>query len=195
MQADEIPKEHTYHKKHDGQAPVKRRTSSATSLKPITVYDLDAYFHAEHQMEAFRYKQVAIFEGEKGIVLAEAEAVHKIVDSLSDTVDIPVNKLPEPGKVWLIANYMCTISIDEILKAPSCEMPFVDFFKRRDYNPRCQSNFKTLLQSLTAIEFDLSDYFPHKEPLSKQLIAAETRAKNTSVSKHLFINNDEKNLF
>lgn len=152
----------------------------ASGEKRIKVYDLDAFFHAECQMEAFRYKQVVVFEGKKGIVLAEEEAVHKLVNGLDDTVEIPINKLPEPGKVWLIANYMCTISIDEILKAPSYEMHFTDFFKRRDYNPRCQSNFRTLLQSLHRIDFDISDYYQPKEPLTQQLKAAESRKKQNT---------------
>jgi len=123
-------------------------------------------------MEAFRYQQVAIFEGKTGVVVAEHECVHKRVNQLSDTIEIPANKLPDPGHIWIIANYLCTISVDEILRAPYQEMLFTDFFSRRDYNPRCQDNYQTLLRSLQAIEFDLTGYLPVKQSLSNQIQAA-----------------------
>jgi len=166
------------------EKPIEQEAETAeTSLKSIKVYDLDAFVQKEQEMEAFRYNQVAVFEGKKGIVVAESEAVHQLAKNLSDTVDIPVNKLPEPGKIWLIANYLCTISIDEIIKAPCQERLFTEFFNRRDYNPRCQSNFRTLLHSLCSIDFDLSDYYLQTEPLSQKLHAASTRASSGKQSK------------
>lgn len=143
--------------------------------RTIKIYDLDALLHQECGLEAFRYQKVAVLEGPRGIVVAEEEAVHKRVNVLSDTVQIDANKPAAPGTLWLLPSYQVTISVQEIKEAPFQEMTMSAFFRRRDYNPRCQSNWRTLLSSLSAIGFDLSGYLPDKKPLDQTITQAEKK--------------------
>ena len=104
--------------------------------RKMRVYDLDAYLRKECGLEAFRYQKVAVFEGTRGVVVAEQEAVHKRVNVLSDTVQIEANKPAAPGTIWIMPSYLVTIPVQEIKDAPFEEMTMSAFFHRRDYNPR-----------------------------------------------------------
>lgn len=149
--------------------------------KKIKVYDLDAFFKSEFEVEAFRYKQIAIFEGKRGVVLAEHEAVHKKEFALTDTVEMPVNPIPEPGKMWMAATMVVQARIEELMQAPCTEMTMEEFFDRRDYNPRCQSNYRGLMNSLQEIEFDLHGYFSVEKPSLSDQIRTAAAKKDTSV--------------
>ncbi len=151
--------------------------------KKLKIYDLDALLRSECKKEAFRYQKVAIFEGPRGVVVAEQEAVHKKEASLSATIDIEANDPARPGTVWLMPSYIITIAISDVKEAPFTEMSMESFFSRRDYNPRCQSNWRILLASLDSIGFDLSEYLPVKEPLGHMIQTAE-RQKGEGAAKN-----------
>ncbi len=142
-------------------------------VKRLHIYDLDALLHEKCDLEAFRYKKVAVFEGKKGVVIAEEEAVHKKASSLSDCVFIPANKPARPGTVRAAASYDVILTVSEIMAAPSEEMTMDTFFSRRNYNPRCQDNWRTLLSSLSDIGFDLNGFLPEKPSLKQMITSAE----------------------
>lgn len=140
-------------------------------MKKIRVYDMDALIQKEHpEYEAFRYKKVAIFEGPRGVILAEHEAAHQRENLITDSVVIPLNKVPPKGHIALMASADLRISLDEIVsKAPYFECSIEEFFDRRNYNPRCQSNYSLLMSNLRNIGFDLHGYF--EEPSIEEQIA------------------------
>ena len=144
-------------------------------LKKIKVYDLNAYFQKELEVESFRYEKVAIFEGPNGVVVAEREAVHMRENALSDTIELPVNPIHEPGKMWLVPTMVLRTTIEELLDAPYKEMTMDEFFARRNYNSRCQSNYRILMNNLRDIGFDLHGYFEPEHPsLNDQIHAASS---------------------
>lgn len=146
-----------------------------SDLKKIKVYDLNTYFQKELEVESFRYEKVAIFEGPKGVVVAEHEAVHMLENALSDTIVLPVNPISEPGRIWLVPTMELRTKIEELQDAPFTEMTMDEFFDRRNYNPRCQSNYRTLMNHLRDIGFDLHGYFaPERPTLNDQIHAASS---------------------
>lgn len=149
-------------------------------LKKLKIYDLDAFLRAECGLEAFRYQKVAIFEGERGVVVAEHEAVHKLEESLSSVIEIGANKPARPGTIWILPTYTVSVSIAEIKTAPYEEMTMDTFFDRRTYNIRCMDNWSTLLRSLSDIGFDLSSYLPEKQPLQRTIRSAQEKRTQLS---------------
>ena len=141
----------------------------------IKIYDLDALLFQECGLKAFRYQKVAVFEGPRGVVVAEEEAVHKRVNVLSDTVTISANLPAAPGTIPILPTHEVTLSVQEIKDAPFQEMSMSAFFHRRNYNPRCQDNWRTLLSSLCDIGFDLSGYLPDRKPLVQTITQAEAK--------------------
>lgn len=150
-------------------------------VKKIKVYDLDAFLRRELNLQSFRYEKAAIFEGPHGVVLAEEEAVHKRVNAISDTVKLGANDIAAPGTLWIAPSYEVTATIEELKTAPYVEMTMEEFFRRRNYNPRCENNYRALMNSLRDIGFDLHGYFPveHKS-LVDQISGAETRRDTVS---------------
>lgn len=142
--------------------------------KTLKVYDLDALFRKELNLEAFRYRKVAVFEGTYGVVVAEEEAVHKRVNVPTDTIRIDANRPSPPGTMAIMPTVYVTLSVNEIKDAPFTDMTMSEFFSRRDYNPRCSTNWRTLLSSLTDIGFDLTGYLPEKLPLKETIQRAES---------------------
>ena len=142
--------------------------------KPIRIYDLDALFRKELDLEAFRYRQVAVFEGKTGVVVAEEEAVHKRVNVASDTIQVPANKPTPAGHLTIMPMAYVTLSVEEIKEAPQKEMLMSEFFSRRNYNPRCQTNWSILLSTLREIGFDYSELFPDRAPLQATINRAES---------------------
>ena len=142
----------------------------------LKIYDLDALLRAECSKQAFRYRKVAVFEGKKGVVVAEEEAVHQKGEDLSSTIDIEANNIARPGKAWIMPSYIVSVQISDVKEAPFTEMTMEEFFKRRDYNPRCQSNWRELLTSLDAIGFDLQKYLPERQRLDQKIRSANEQA-------------------
>lgn len=142
----------------------------------LKIYDLDALLRAECGKQAFRYRKVAVFEGKKGVVVAEEEGVHQRGEDLSSTIDIEANNIARPGNTWIMPSYIISVQISDVKEAPFTEMTMEAFFKRRDYNPRCQSNWRDLLSSLDAIGFDLEKYLSERQGLDEKIQSANIQA-------------------
>ena len=143
-------------------------------MKKIKVYDIDALIGELYpDYKAFRYEKATIFEGPQGIVFAEQEAVHVRENLITDSVKIPLCQRPPEGYISLAPTADLTITLDEIVAgAPHEEMTIEEFFVRRDYNPRCQQNYATLMSSLRSIGFDLHGYFADSPSIDDQIQAA-----------------------
>ncbi len=131
-------------------------------MKKIKVYDIDAFVRNEvgPQYQALFYDKAAIFEGDRGVVFAESEAVHQRKLVLTDSVEVPCCLRPEKGRLAVFATHTLRVSFDELIeKAPHEEMGIEEFFTKRNYNPRCIENYETLMSSLRNIGFDLHGYF------------------------------------
>lgn len=145
-------------------------------MNKIKVYDINAFIGQYYpEYEAFRYKKAAIFEGPRGVVFAEEEAVHQRENKITDSVVVPLchKREEKDGHITMaiMASAEMTVSLDEIVaKAPYEEKTMEEFFARRDYNSRCQDNYATLMNSLRDIGFELKGYFEEKTPHTEQLI-------------------------
>ena len=143
-------------------------------MKKIKVYDIDAFVRSNYESyAAFRYEKAAIFEGKNGVVFAEHEAVHQRENLITDSVTIPLCHRPPEGHIAIMASTELKVSLDEIIAdAPYKEMSIEEFFDRRDYNPRCQSNYATLMKSLRDIQFDLHGYFVDSQSVDEKIQSA-----------------------
>lgn len=149
-------------------------------MNKIKVYDIDAFIESNYPgYAAFRYKEAAVFEGERGVVFAEEEAVHQRENVLTDSVIVPLCKRPSEGHIAIRATAEMTVSLNEIVsEAPYKVMSMEAFFKRRNYNPRCQDNYAVLMNNLRGIGFDLHGYFEERSSLNEQLSCAVEKQKN-----------------
>jgi len=145
-------------------------------MDKIKIYDVDAFVREKANMACHTFGQVAIFEGPKGVVVAEKEAVHDKLQTLDDTFQFSLTKIPRKGSIYLVPSAYADIKVRDIMEnAPSKEMGFYDFFSRRNYNPRCQNNFRYMCSHLREIGFEIP-----KEPLSAKVMQAESRKGSAS---------------
>lgn len=144
-------------------------------MSKIKVYDADALIRREADMSCHTFKKIAVFQGPHGVVVAEQEAVHDKLNTVDDSFRFSLTKIPSPGKMYVVPTAYAEIPVSFILKnAPCEEMEFYDFFSRRNYNPRCESNFRHLCAQLREIGIDIP-----KEPLSQKLKNADLKAAFT----------------
>ena len=140
-------------------------------MSKIKIYDADAYIRDKVAMTCHSFGQVAIFEGPRGVVVAEQEAVLDRFKSVEDPFSFMITKIPEPGKMYLKPTHCADIPVKTIMdEAPSKEMEFYDFFSRRNYNLRCENNFRYLCDNLKDIGVEIP-----KEPLSMKVQQAAGR--------------------
>jgi len=133
-------------------------------MKKLKIYDVNELLLKENNIEAFRYKKVAIFESIFGIVVADEEAVHLRENLITDSIAIEANTPAGENHVAIMPDRMCFIVIKGILERASCEeMTIEEFFKNRIYNFRYRRNWSVLMNSLKEIEFDLSGYFKEEK--------------------------------
>ena len=147
--------------------------------KKLKIYDIDALLRQECDKQAFRYHKVAVFEGSHGVVVAEEEAVHQKEAGLQSTIEIPANNIARAGHTWLMPSYLVNIAVSDVKSASFTEMTMEEFFRRRNYNPRCQANWRILLSSLDSIGFDYREYLPVKPHLDKTIQSAEGKKEVT----------------
>ena len=150
-------------------------------VKKIRVYDMEALL-AKENLEPFRYNKVAVFEGSRGVIVAEQEAVHQMENRITDSIVIPANNPSSPGRTWLLPEYEVTISIDELMTAPYTEMTMEEFFSRRNYNPRCQGNYTNLMSHLHQIGFDFHSYFTNEKPALADRISSAGECRDVPFS-------------
>lgn len=143
-------------------------------MSKIKIYDADAYIRDSVAMTCHSFGQVAIFEGPRGVVVAERDAVLDRFQSVEDPFSFMLTKIPEPGKMYIMPTHRADIPVKDIMdKAPSQEMEFYDFFSRRNYNLRCENNFRFLCDNLRDIGIEIP-----KEPLSMKVQQAAGRVMN-----------------
>ena len=128
----------------------------------INVYDVDAFIKSEteNKNEAFDYPggaAIILGEGGKGCV-ADYEAIYTPFDSTDKEIKIPANDITEwkDGKrdIYLMPQYLVKTQVEELIeKAPKKEMKASEFFKKHDYNPRCQQNYAGMVKYLSGIGF------------------------------------------
>lgn len=128
----------------------------------INVYDVDAFIKSEteNKHEAFDYPggaAIILGEGGKGCV-ADYEAIYTPFDSTDKEIKIPANDITEwkDGKrdIYLMPQYLIKTNVEEIIeKAPSKEMKASEFFKKYNYNARCQQNYAGMVKYLQSIGF------------------------------------------
>ncbi len=140
-------------------------------MSTIKIYDADTFFRKEGEMACHKFGKIAIFEGTNGVVVAEEEAVHDVLNTLDDEFRFHLTKIPSPGSIYLLPTAYADVPIREVYEnAPTEEMDFYDFFSRRNYNSRCISNFSYLCKHLRDIGYEIP-----KEPLNEKVKAAEER--------------------
>jgi len=143
-------------------------------MSKIKIYNTDEFIRNEFNMACHTFGEVAIFEGKNGVVVAEKEAVHDMFDSLNESFNFDLTKIPAPGKMYILPTHSADIPISMIKeKAPNKEIEFYDFFSKRNYNPRCQNNFKFLCENLREIEYEIP-----KEPLFSKIMNATEKANS-----------------
>ena len=141
-------------------------------MSKITIYDADAYMRRDHNMACHTFGQVAVFQGPLGVVVAEREAVHDVLASVDDDFTFSLTKIPPAGSIYLLPTHQADIPVSYLMeKAPRKAVDFYDFFSRRNYNPRCENNFRSLCKDLQEIGFEIP-----KESLLSKLQQAEAKA-------------------
>jgi len=141
-------------------------------MSKIKVYDVDGWIRKEADMTCHTFKKVAIFQGGNGVVVAESEAVHDLLHSEKDSFRFHLTPIPEPGKIFLVSTAYVDVPVSVIRENAACEeMDFYEFFSRRNYNPRCESNFRYLCNQLKDIGYEIP-----REPLADKLRNADGRA-------------------
>ena len=117
----------------------------------IDVYDVDAFVAAETdgQFESHDFSggaAILIRPNGSGCML-DFEAVGYEFRSIDDTTEIGIHKISEPDEngrftISIIATHMIKCTYREIIEgAPVKQMTVNEFFTKRNYNSRCQSNF------------------------------------------------------
>lgn len=140
----------------------------------IKIYDADAFIRNELEMCCHRFEKVAILEGSHGVVIAEHEAVHDVLNTLEDTFRFDLTKIPPPGTLYVMPSAYIDVPVSMIKEnAPQEEMDFYDFFSRRNYNPRCESNFRHLCKHLQDIGYEIPKESLKAKVQSANAVASE----------------------
>ena len=120
----------------------------------IDVYDLDAFIASETdgQFESHDFSGGAaiLLRRDGSGCMLDYEAVGYEFRSIDDEVEIGIHKISTPDEngyftISVIATHMVRCTYREIIeKAPVKQMTVDEFFKKRNYNSRCQSNFSEI---------------------------------------------------
>lgn len=116
----------------------------------IDVYDIDAFVSAETdgQFESHDFSggaAILIRPDGSGCIL-DFEAVGWEFKNVDEETEIGIHKMPEQHEgyrtISIIATHYLTCTYKEIMdNAPVKQMTVNEFFSKRNYNSRCQSNF------------------------------------------------------
>ena len=150
---DNLKEENRYGKTEDND-PVLDKT--------IKVYDINDFVDKEINTEegrnykAFNYPNGAaiIVTSEGNGAILDYEAVGVSFNSTSDTIYLNLcEKDTDDGNgnmsVAIMPSARVKVTIDDLLKSPSKEMKARDFFKKYNYNDRCDRNFDEIKHYLT----------------------------------------------
>ena len=116
----------------------------------IDVYDVNAFVSAETegQFESHDFSTgaaILIRKDGSGCML-DFEAVGYEFNDIGDTIKLGIHKMPEKHEgyttISVIATHYIECTYKEIMDgAPVKQMTVDEFFTKRNYNSRCQSNF------------------------------------------------------
>lgn len=122
----------------------------------IDVYDLDAFIEAEtdgqYESHDFGGGAAIIIRRDGSGCMLDYEAVGFAFNSIDDEVEIGIHKISTPDEngnftISIIATHMVRCTYREIIEgAPVKQMTVDEFFKKRNYNDRCQRNFANILE-------------------------------------------------
>jgi len=117
----------------------------------IDIYDLDAWIASETdgQFESHDFMGGAaiLLRSDGSGCMLDFEAVGYEFRSIDDTAEIGIHKISTPDEngnfsISIIATHMIKCTYREIIEnAPVKQMTVDEFFTKRNYNSRCQSNF------------------------------------------------------
>lgn len=116
----------------------------------IDVYDIDAFVSAETdgQFESHDFMGGAaiLLRSDGSGCILDFEAVGWEFQSVDEETEIGIHKMPEKHDgyttISIIATHSITCTYREIMdNAPVKQMTVDEFFSKRNYNSRCQSNF------------------------------------------------------
>ena len=123
----------------------------------INVYDLDAFISAETDGEFeshdFGSGAAIIVKSDGEGCMVDYEAVGTAFNAITDTVKIGIHKMPEQHEgyttISMIATHYVKCTYKEIIDgAPVKQMTVAEFFTKKNYNSRCQDNFRGILEYL-----------------------------------------------
>lgn len=121
----------------------------------IDVYDIEAFVDAETdgQFEAFDFRGGAaiLIKPDGSGCMVDFEAVGYDFKSIDDSIELGICKHPEKHEGYTTISIIPTHCIDctyrDIMdNAPVQEMTVGEFFTKKNYNSRCASNFKGILE-------------------------------------------------
>lgn len=119
----------------------------------LTLYDLDALIRQKtnNEQKAFYTNQeAALFEGEKGFLLAYFNSKYSECNSTDDTVELELLDIDATDDVWYSFDNL-TVTAADIKTAPSKEIDSVEFFHARNINGREMMQFLRLKSALQEI--------------------------------------------
>lgn len=138
--------------------------------KTIKVYDINAIIDKEVNKDSEEKYRSFDFDGGAAIIvksdgsgcIVNYEAVGNTFNATSDTINVdlcPVDGDDGNGhrtiSIMATARVKCTI--DELLQAPSKEMKVREFFRKYNYNDRCEQNFENIKPYLTECDKSLKE--------------------------------------
>ena len=132
-------------------------TAETLLEKEILVYDIEQMIkdRSDKKYTAHCFKQMAIiFNSDGSGVIADYEAIGYDFDSPNYLCEIPFEEYKErvvgqPYTIQILPSGYSNYSISDIMRyANKTKMKGKEFFTKWQYNARCSSNFRELLNSL-----------------------------------------------
>ena len=131
-------------------------------MKNINVYNLrklveGTEFKNLPQMTTQSYHELAIIQGNKGIMIIDDEAVGRVTESLDETFKLGISEKKD-NVIYIMPQYTINIPIKDIIKETECrEVPIREFVRK--FGSRLESNFKIALKTIDEIGLDSKEYY------------------------------------
>ena len=131
-------------------------------MKNINVYNLrklveGTEFKNLPQMTTQSYHELAIIQGDKGIMIIDDEAVGRVAESLDETFKLGICENKE-NVIYALPQYTINIPIHDIINKAECrEVPIREFVRK--FGSRLENNFKIALKTIDEIGLDSKEYY------------------------------------
>jgi len=131
-------------------------------MKNINVYNLrklveGTEFKNLPQMTTQSYHELAIIQGDKGIMIIDDEAVGRVAKSLDETFKLGISEKKD-NVIYIMPQYTINIPIKDIIKETECREVSIREFVRK-FGSRLESNFKIALKTIDEIGLDSKEYY------------------------------------